>query len=174
MASSHWPRHCYRACMAFYYIPTEFSLAIFCAFTSLTMHALPFHGLCTVLKMQWHPKEHHTISVQTPWMTAVFAQWPLCMPAELLLCCRRPYCAAMVTLWRPHSTLIRMMSDGVCFEHAQSACCRSEFYEIPRCCGDAWDRTACTSAFCIFLGRRGIALRMLLWFDRGFTIPTCY
>ena len=35
-----------------------------------------------------------------------FAQRPLCAPMELLLRCRRPYCAAMVTLWRPLSALL--------------------------------------------------------------------
>ena len=93
----------------------------------------------------------------------------------LLLCCRRPLnCMAMVTLCQPHRALIRMMRDGFCFEHAQSACHHSEFYAIPQCCGDACDRTARTFAFCIFLGRHRITLRTLLWVDRGFTIPTCY
>ena len=39
----------------------------------------------------------------------VFAQRPLCglcVPAELLLCCRRPYCAAMVILRCPHCALL--------------------------------------------------------------------
>ena len=93
---------------------------------------------------------------------------------------RRPYCAAMVTLQRPHCALFRTQSDAVCFEHAQSARRRSVFYAIPqrlltmslRCCGDACDRTACTSAFCIFLGRLGIALRTPLWCDRGFRMKT--
>ena len=90
--------------------------------------------------------------------------------------CRRPYCAAMVTLRRIHCALIRTPSDGVCFEHPQSARRLSAFYAIPQrllsiplgCCGDAYDRTARTLAFCIFLGRRGIAVRRLLWCDRGF------
>ena len=32
----------------------------------------------------------------------------LCTPTELPLRCRRPYCAAIATLWRPHCTLLRM------------------------------------------------------------------
>ena len=39
----------------------------------------------------------------------------------------------------------------------------------PHCCfGDACVRTACTAAFYIFLGRREIAVRTLLWCNRGF------
>ena len=116
-----------------------------------------------------------------------FAQRPLCVlcaPAELLLCCRGPYCAAMVTLRCPFCVLLgrranaeRTPSDGVCFEYAQSAHRRSAFYAIPprpmamplRCCGDACVRTARTSALCILLGGRGITVRMPPWCDRGFT-----
>ena len=116
--------------------------------------------------------------MQTPQTTKAFAQRPLCAPAELLLHCKRPYCAAMVTLRRIHCALIRTLCDGVCFEHPQSARRLSAFYAIPqrllpmplRLYGDACDRTARTSAFCIFLGRRGIAVRTLLWCDRGLNI----
>ena len=94
----------------------------------------------------------------------VFAQRPLCAlcaPAELMLRCRRPYCAAMVTLRCPLCALLgfeQTPSDGVCFEYAQSAHRRTAFYAIPprpmamplRCCGDACVRTAHTLAFCIF------------------------
>ena len=44
----------------------------------------------------------------------VFAQRPLCelcAPVELLLLCRRPYCAAMVTLRRPLCTLLGTRSE---------------------------------------------------------------
>ena len=51
--------------------------------------------------------------------TMVFAQLPLCMPFELLLRCRRPYCLAMVPPWQPHCPLIRALSHGARFEHAQ-------------------------------------------------------
>ena len=52
---------------------------------------------------------------------------------------------AMVTFRAPHCALMRTKSDGVCFEHAQSARRRSAHYAIPqrllamplRCCGDA-------------------------------------
>ena len=107
-------------------------------------------------------------------MTKAFAQRPFCAqcaPAELLLRCRRHYCAAMATPMRSYLNAERTPSDVVCFEHAQSARRRSAFYAIPlrllemplRCCGDACDYTARTSAFCIFLGRRGIAMRTPLW-----------
>ena len=60
--------------------------------------------------------------------------------------------------------------------YAQSAHRRSAFYAIPprpmamplRCCGDACVRSARTSVFCIFLGRRGITVRTPPWCDRGF------
>ena len=82
--------------------------------------------------------------------------------------------------WRPHCALFECCgkaSHGVCFEHAQSSGRRSAFYVIPqrllaiplRCCGDACDRTAGISAFYIFLGRREVAVRTLLWCERGFT-----
>ena len=112
-----------------------------------------------------------------PWTTTVFAQRPLCVPVQLLLRCRRPYCSAMVTLLRPHCALIRTPNDGVCFEHAQKKRCCYAFYAIPhhllavplRCCGYACDCTGHTSAFRIFLGRHGIAMTTLLWGDRGLT-----
>ena len=130
------------------------------------MGAQCLHCAYGVLKMQRHLKERHTISVQTPQMTTVFAQQPLCAPAELLLPCRRPYCAALVPL-----SLIRTPSYGVCFEHAQSVRCSSAFYVITQrllvmplhCSGDACHHTACTSAFCIFFD----TVRTLLWCDRG-------
>ena len=113
------------------------------------------------------------ISVQIPRMTSAFAQRPLCAPAEVLLRCRRPYCAAIATTRRPHCALPELPSHGICFEDAQSARRRSEFYAIPqrpqamplRCLGDACDRTVCISAICIFLGRRGTAVITLLWCD---------
>ena len=61
-----------------------------------------------------------------------FAQRRLCAPAKLLLYCRRPYCAAMMTLRGPHCALIITLKDGVCFEHAQSARRPSAFYAIPQ------------------------------------------
>ena len=116
--------------------------------------------------------------MQSPQTTTAFAQRPLWVPkepAELFLHFRRPYCRAIETLQLPHCTLIRMQSNGICFEHAQSAHHHSEFYVMPKrllamplhCCSDVCYRTTCTSAFCIFLGRCGIAMRMLLWCDRG-------
>ena len=62
-ASSHRPRSCYGALVAFYRVPTEFFLAILCALTTLsprfhgahclhctvTAFVLRFHGVCTAL-----------------------------------------------------------------------------------------------------------------------------
>ena len=74
-----------------------------------------------------------------------------------------------------------MQSDGVCFEYAQSGHRRSAFYATPpcpmamplRCCGDACVRTVRTSAFCNFLGHRGITVRTPPWYDRGLRYD-CY
>ena len=143
-ASLQRPRRCYGTRMAFYCVHTAFLLAILCALTTLSLlihgahnafTALPRRSHCAdgVLKMQRHPKERRTISVQTPQTTTAFAQRPLCAPAEpaeLLLRCRRPYCAAMVTIRRPYCGLIRSSNNGVCFEHAQNARRRSKFYAI--------------------------------------------
>ena len=99
-------------------------------FTALTMHALCFHGIHTALTMcwkcsdisknSWHLKECHTISMQRPRTTTAFTQLPLCAPVELLLHCRRLYCAALVTLRWPHCAPIRKPSHSNCFEHAQT------------------------------------------------------
>ena len=89
--------------------------------------ALSWHSHCAdgVLKTQWHSKGRRTNSVQKQRTAIAFVQQHLYAPAELLLRYRRPYCVTMVTLRRPHYALIRTPSDGVCFEHAQSA--RSRF-----------------------------------------------
>ena len=124
---------------------------------------------CTVEDAVTYQRTPYNIHANTTDDHSLCGPW--WAPMELLLHCRRPYCAAMVTLWRPHCALIRTPSDGVCFEHAQNAHCRLAFYAIPQhllavplhCCGDACDRTVCTSAFCIFLD----AMRMLLWCYRG-------
>ena len=125
-----------------------------------------------MLKKHRHLKERRTISVQTPWTTTAFAQPPLWAPTELLLPGRRPYCVAMVTIRRPHCSLIRPPSHCVCFELAQNAHQRPVFYAIPQrllamplcCCGDV-----AIVLHTLFLGRCGIAVRTLLWYDRGFT-----
>ena len=96
-------------------------------------------------------------------------------PADVLLGFRKPCGAAMATIGRPYCTLLEGRCHDVCFEHAQSARCGSAFYAIPQqpmvmplgCCRDACNRTACTSAICIFLGRCEIAMRKLLWCNRG-------
>ena len=45
-ASLQQPWRCYRACMAFYNVPTEFSLVIYCALTTLSRR---FHDVSTEL-----------------------------------------------------------------------------------------------------------------------------
>ena len=161
----------------------EFLLGILCALTTLSRcsQCMSAHNACTahnecnalswrshcvdgMLKTQRHLKVHHTtIFMQTPWLTTAFAQRPLCVPAEFLLHCRRPYRMAMATLRRLYCAFIRTLSHGICFEHAQNVRCHSTFHEIPQhllamllCCSrDAWDHTACNSASCIFLGCYG-------------------
>ena len=109
----------------------------------------------------------------------VFAQRPLCTqcaPAELLLRCRRPYCAAMVTLRCPLCALLGRRATV--FVLSMLKVRTVAIYAIPprpmamplRCYGDACVRTARTSAFFIFLGRCGITVRTLPWCDRGFII----
>ena len=105
-----------------------------------------------------------------------FAQRPLCAlcaPAELLLRCRRPYCAAMVTLRCPlcpserRATVFVLSMLKVRTVARRSM--RSHRVQWRCCCGDACVRTARASAFCIFLGRRGITVRTPPWCDRGLT-----
>ena len=166
--------HCYGAHMAFY---IAFLQSSCWGFSAAHWHFQDVHYVRAVhgaLKTQWYIKERITISLQTPWTTTGFAQWPLCTSVELLLRCRRPYCVSMRTLRWHHCTLIRTQSQGICFEHAQRAHHRSAFYAIPQhllgkplhCCGDACYCTAGTSVFCIFLGGHGITVRKLLWCDR--------
>ena len=113
----------------------------------------------------------HTISVQRPLTTTAFAQRPLCVlcaPAELLLRCRRPYCAVMATLQRPHCTLIRTPSDG-----NRSALVLSML--VKKC---APSLRRCLRSYCTHLGvlhfsrtlweRCGNAVRTSLWCDSGF------
>ena len=77
-----------------------------CFHCASTAHAPRFHGVATALRTQWHLQERRAVSVQTPRTTTAFAQRPLCARAELLSRCRRPYCAAMVTLRRPRCALL--------------------------------------------------------------------
>ena len=139
MASLHRSRRCYRARMSFNHVPTKFLLAIHCAIhmlsqrlrcmhctsTVLTMHALRFHGVSTSLTVRLRrsdiSKDDHGVCTTTQ-----------AAPAELLLHCSRPYCAAMVTLRWPHCPFIRMPSNCICFGHAQSVQHRLAFYAIPQ------------------------------------------
>ena len=102
----------------------EFLVAILCAITVLSRC---FHGAFTAcpqrsqclrralraLPLCWRRVEGPVTSqrtlcslLQTQRTTTAFAQRPLCAPTELLLHCRRPYCAAMVTLRRPLCALL--------------------------------------------------------------------
>ena len=113
--------------MVFNRIPTEFLLGILCALTTLLLHFHDAHNVGTVLSQRLHCFEDTVTSQRMPYnlrakttdTTTAFAQRPLCTFAELLLHCRRPQCAAMATLRRPHCTLIRMPSNSICFEHAK-------------------------------------------------------
>ena len=71
---------------------SAFSRCVQCALTALTS--------------QLHLQERRTVSVQTPRTITAFAQRPMCAPTELLLRCRRLYCAATVTLRRPLCALL--------------------------------------------------------------------
>ena len=74
-----------------------------------------------------HLQERRAVSVQTPRTTTAFAQRPLCAPTELLLRCRRPYCAAMVTLRRPLCALLgrRANAERRCLFWVCSKCAPS-------------------------------------------------
>ena len=94
--------------MAFYCIPCW-------RYPALSQHFHDAPNACTAPSwLHTSLTACHTMFVQTPRTTTAFAQWPLCRPVELMLPCRRPYCAAMMTLRRPHCTHIRMLSDGIC------------------------------------------------------------
>ena len=185
MKSLQRPRHCHGALMAFYPFPTVFMVEILCALTVLSLRVHGAHSACAALSWRCHCVEDAVTSQRTPCSlranattTTAFAQRPLCAPMELLLLCRRAYCAAMVTLRSPLSALLGRRttpSDSVCFEYAQSAHRRLAFYATPpcpmamplHCCGDACIRTAHTLAFCNFLGHCGITVRTPSWCDRG-------
>ena len=128
-----------------------------CASTALTAHAPRFHGVPTALRTQWHLQERRAVSVQTPRSTTAFAQRPLCAPTELLLRCRRPYCAAMVTLRRPLCALLgrRANAEWQCLFEVCSKCAPS--------LGVLWDPTVsnddatallwwCLRLYCAHLG----------------------
>ena len=130
-----------------------------CASTALTAHATRFHGVATLNAMT-SPRTPCSLRANATDDHDVCTTTLVCA-TELLLRCRRPYCAAMVTLRRPYCALLGRRatpSDGVCFEYTQSAHRRSTFYATPpcpmamplRCCGDACVRTARISAFCNF------------------------
>ena len=114
------PRRCHGALMAFYraflrcscWRFSALSRCFHCASTTLTAHAPRFHDIVTALRTQWHLQEGRAVSVQTPRTTTAFAQQPLCAPTELLLCCRRPYFAANMTLRRPLCALLGRLTNA--------------------------------------------------------------
>ena len=142
------------------------------------MHPLCFHRVCTALTACLRCKDISKTIVQFPYKCH---RGPQCLHNDPCVRVQSSYSVVgdlTARLWRPHCALFErcgMPSHGVCFEHAQSSRRRSAFYVIPqrllaiplRCCGDACDRTAGTSALYIFLGRRGVAVRTLLWCERG-------
>ena len=95
-----------------------------------------------------------------------FALPPLCMPAEVLLRRRRPYCVAMTTPLRSFRKPYQHWTTAFVFSMPK-VCTVGQHSMRPlgmqlRCCGDACVRTASTSAICIYLGCWGIAVRTLL------------
>ena len=155
-----------------------------CASTALTVHAPRFHGVATALMPCWRRSDISKNAVQYPCKRH---GRPRRLHNDPCVRPRSSYCVVgdpAARLWWPYgvpSALYkdaeRTPSDGVCFEYAQSAHRRSAFYATPpcpmamplRCCGDACVRTARYSAFCNFLGHRGITVRTPPWCDRGFT-----
>ena len=97
---------------------------------------------------------------------------------ELLLHCRRPYSAGMATLRRPHCNcsefvlnMLKVRAVARRSMRSHSIYWRCHCFAVPMpllCCADACVHTARIWAFCIFLGRRGNAVRRPLWCDRGF------
>ena len=144
------------------------------AFMVLTMSALGFLSVCTALTVCWRSTLISlTISVQMPWMTTAFAQ-PLCLPLELLLHCRRPYCVALATLQWPYRARIRTPSHCVCFELR----CAPLFGILRNPTASNGDASAEMFAMVLltpqyvlhfFFVFQGIVVRILLWCDRRFT-----
>ena len=133
-ASLQWPRHCHGALMAFYSVPTVFMVEILCALTARPRRSQCMRHACMALPLRWRRVEDAVtlqeccaFSVQMPWTTTAFAQRPLCVPTELLLHCRRPYCAAMVTLRCPLCALLgcRANAEWRCLFWVCSKCALS-------------------------------------------------
>ena len=135
--------------MTFNWVSMEFFLTILCALTTPLLRFYGAHNACTALSRRSHCADSvlntHYLTCQRTLYNLHAEDHSLCTTAHACAC---------------HS---------ICFGHAQS--CPSAFYAIPtestlamplRCCGDAWDCTANTSAFCTFHGQCGIAVRMLL------------
>ena len=95
--------------------------------TACTALSRRCHCADAVLMTKWHLQERRAVSLQTPRTTKTFVQRPLCVPTELLLRCRRPYCAAMVTLRRPLCALLgrRAKAEWRCLFWICSKCAPS-------------------------------------------------
>ena len=115
-------------------------------FTALTMHALPFHRICTALTCV----EDAVTSQRTPYNLCKCHRRPRCLHNDPCVHLRSSYCVVGDLTASTHSVYSQRL------------------LAMPlRCCGNACYHTARTPAFCIFLRRRGIIVRMLLWCDRG-------
>lgn len=111
----------------------------------------------SAIEIQWHLREHCTISVPEQLTPIAFALWPVCARGapvalqETLLCY---YGNLTATLLRSYQSTEWLFS----FVHAQGACHLLAFYAIPthlmemslRSCGNACDPSVGTSAFHFF------------------------
>ena len=139
----------------------------------------------TALRTQWHLQEHLAVSMQRQRTATAFAQRPLCAPTELLLRCRRLYCAATVTLRRPLFALlgIRANAEWRCLFWVCSKCAMSLGVLCDPTVSNG-DATAllrwCSHSYCVhlgvlhFLGHRGITVRTPPWCDRGSSLACCF
>ena len=134
-ASLQRPRRCHGALMASYCVPTVFMVEILCALTVLSLRVHGAHSACaalsTALPLCWGRSDISKNAVQSPCKRhgrpRRLHNDPLCAPTELLLRCRRPYCAAMVTLRRPLCALLgrRANAERRCLFWVCSKCAPS-------------------------------------------------
>jgi hypothetical protein len=109
----------------------------------------------------------HAISVQAPRLITAFIRRYFCAFTALLLRWRRCYWVATASLLRSYSALFRTRFEWRRLFWECSKCAPSvgvlcdATAMLLRCCGDACDPTALTSAFWIFFGRRENAA--LVW-----------
>ena len=164
-----WKRacHCYGAGMAFYPVPTEFLLAILCALKILFRCSQCIYWAFTSFALRWRRVKDSDISKEAILQSLCKCHGrPRCLHCSPCVCQQSSNCVVgdfTAWLWwwpysdRPHCTLTRKLSDGICFEHAQSGRPCSAFYMVPQSllamvlcyCIDVCDRTAHTLAFYI-------------------------